>query len=385
MKVYLDNSATTRPRKEILDMVFDYSYKHYGNPSSFHDMGFKVEKDINSCRHIIAESINSSDKEIYFTSGGTEANNIIIHGILNKYKNKDIHIICSQIEHPSVLNVFKNYQNNENIRVDYLKVDRNGKIDIEELKDKIKDNTVFISIMMVNNEIGSIQDIKKISNIINSKNKNIVFHSDCVQAFGKIDIDVRELGLDSISISAHKVHSLKGVGALYISDKIRINPMFQGGGQERNIRPGTENTPGIFGFEKAIKILNSNRNLERKKIKELKSYTIERLKEIEDICINSPIEKDYINNILNITIKEIKSEVLLHMLADEGIYISSGSACSSKSKTKSHVLNAIGFTDKEIDGSIRISFSFENEKEEIDYFIDKLKVSVKEIREIMRI
>lgn len=384
MEVYLDNSATTRPRKEIIENIAEYSYKYFGNPSSLHRMGLTMEKKINEMRRNISSIINCNEKELYFTSGGTEANNIAIHGIVEKFRNRKAHIICSKIEHASILNIFKYYEKFENIEVDYINVDSNGIIDLEELESSIKEETVLISIMMVNNEIGSIQPIKDISKIIRSKNKNIVFHSDCVQAYGKIDIDIRELDLDMISISSHKIHSIKGSGAVYINNGINIRPLFQGGGQERDIRPGTENTAGIYGLSLASTIMDERKSSERKKIKDMKEYLIAEIeKNIPDIKVNSPLRQENINNILNISIKGIKAEILLHSLEDKGIYISTGSACSSKNKDKSHVLKAIGLIDEEIEGSIRISLSYENSKEEIDFFVKELKESVSFIREII--
>ncbi len=382
--VYLDNSATTRPRKEVVDAVADYSYENFGNPSSLHRMGLNAEKDMKKFRKGIADIIKADPSEIYFTAGGTESNNIAVHGIVSRFKNRKAHIICSAIEHPSILNIFKHYGFTDNIDVDYLEVDSDGIVNLEKLEELIRDDTALVSIMLVNNETGTIQPAEEISRIIRKKNSETVFHSDCVQAFGKIDIDVKKLDIDMISVSSHKIYAPKGSGALYIRKGLTVNPPFQGGGQERDIRPGTENTPGIFGFAKAAEIMEERKDEERKRMKEIKEYALGRIeKEIEDVKINSPMGDKHIDNILNISISGIKAEILLHTLEEKEIYLSTGSACSSKSKDKSHVLKAIGLSEKEIDGSVRISFSHSDTKEEIDYFIDELKEAVEDIRSIL--
>lgn len=384
MKVYLDNSATTAPRIEVIDRMAEDMKNSYGNPSSLHRMGLDTEKMVKESRKKISEILSISPDELYFTSGGTEANNLAIQGVVERFINRKPHIITSEIEHSSVLNVFRYYRDVKNIEVDIVKVDERGIVDIEEIERLVKDNTVLVSIMLVNNEIGSIQPINEIKRKIKDKNKDVILHCDGVQAFGKMDIDLKSLGADVFTFSSHKIHAPKGVGGIYISKKINIKPLFYGGGQEKDIRPGTENTFGIFGFSHAAEIMENNKKSERKKISDIKKYTIKCLIEnIDNIKINSPDGEEFLSNILNVSIPGTRGEILLHTLEQKEIYVSTGSACSSKSTAKSHVLNAIGLSPEEIEGSIRISFSYEIEKEHIDYFVKELKTAVEDLRELM--
>lgn len=320
-----------------------------------------------------------------FLEPGTESNNIAIHGIVDKSLGRNSHIITSKIEHASVLNAFKRYELMGNVDVDYISVDERGIVDLDELESKIKENTVLVSIMMVNNETGAIQPIGDISRIIKARNKKTVFHVDGVQAFGKLDINLKKLGVDMFSFSGHKIHALKGIGGLYIDSGIRIDPPFQGGGQEKGVRPGTENTLGIIALEKALSVSLSNRGAERSHIKSLKEHLIDRIAgEIPDVKINSPMEENVIDNVLSVSFPGTRGEILLHTLEEKEIYISTGSACSSKSKSKSHVLSAIGLSDEEIEGTLRISFSYDNTAEQIDYFFEALKEAVEDIRMIIK-
>lgn len=382
MEVYLDNSATTRPRDEVINAM-TYMFKNaYGNPSSLHRKGLEAEKEIEKSRNIISRFLGVDSKEIYFTSGGTESNNIAIQGLIKKYSKRGNHIITTKIEHSSVLNIFKYYEN-KGFKVTYLDVDEKGIVDLEQLENSINDETILVSVMMVNNEIGTIQPIKKIKDIIKKKNNNIKFHVDGVQAFGKIDVSLRSLEIDTFSFSGHKIHGPKGIGGLYVRNGIILEPIIFGGNQEKGLRSGTENVPGIVGLGKAVEIIKNNFQSEKRHLEELKNYFINKVTEkIDNIKINSYTDDRCAPHIVNISFVGVKGEVLLHYLEEDGIFVSTGSACSSHKKGRSHVLQSIGLKEKEIEGAIRFSFAFYNTKEEIEYVIDKLERSVKDIRKI---
>lgn len=384
MEVYLDNCATTRPRKEVVEEMNYMLYEVYGNPSSLHRKGFEAEKKVKNARNIISTFLGVRDNEIYFTSSGTESNNIAIQGIVGKLSKRGNHIITTKIEHPSVSNIFKCYETN-GYDVTYLDVDEWGYIDLNQLEESLSNRTILVAVMLVNNEVGTIQFINKIREIISKKNKITKLHVDGVQAFGKISLDLKSIQCDTFSFSGHKIHGPKGIGGLYVKKGLILTPIVFGGNQEFGLRSGTENTPGIIGFGKAVEIISNNYRQENKNILELKNYFTSRLKnEIDDIKINSHLDNKSVPHILNVSFFNIKGEVLLHYLEEHGIYVSTGSACSSnnKSKGKSKTLEAIGLLDNEIEGAIRFSFSFSNTKEQIDYTIDKLKISVNEIRKI---
>jgi len=352
----------------------------YGNPSSLHRLGLNAEKKIEDSRHKIADFLKVSPEEIYFTSGATESNNLAIKSILDKYSRKGKHIITTAIEHPSVMNVIKNFQE-KGYSVTYLKVDSNGVISLDELASSIRPDTVLVSIMQVNNEVGSIQPTWKVKNIIKEKKSEAVLHVDGVQAFGKIPIRIKDWGIDAFSFSGHKIHGPKGIGGLYINKDLKLNPVIYGGNQERGFRSGTENVPGIIGLGKAVEIMSNNFEEERDHVRNLKLYFMDRLKEIEKIRINSPDEYSS-PYILNVSFEYVRGEVLLHYLENKGIYVSTTSACSSKGTKKSHVLQELGLTDLQVEGAIRFCLSYEITKEDIDYTIDVLKDSVEEIRQV---
>ncbi len=384
MKIYLDNSSTTKPRKKVVDDMMTMLTNDYGNPSSLHRMGLDVEKKIKNSREIISSYLNVSNDEVIFTSGGTESNNIAIQGIVKSYARLGKHLITSKTEHSSVLNIFK-YFESEGYDVTYLDVDSDGMVNLEQLANSISSETLLVSIMYVNNETGVIQPIEEVSKIISEKNKDTKLHLDGVQAFGKINIDIRKLGADSLSFSGHKIHGPKGVGALFMSKGLKLAPIIFGGGQEENIRSGTENTPGIIGLGTAVDELNKNFKREHEIILENKLYFYKKLVDnIEDIKLNSFLDNRSAPHILNISFRDTRGEVLLHYLESDNIYVSTGSACSSKGTGKSSVLKALKLTDKEIDGAIRFSFSYENTKEELDFVVEKLKKAVEEVRKIIK-
>lgn len=378
MIVYLDNSATTKIRDEVMKEIADANENLYGNPSSLHRMGLSAEKKINEARKFAARLIGAKPQEIYFTGGGTESNNIAIFGHLSNL-NKQNNIITTKIEHPSVYNVFKQFE--DKCQVKYLGTDEKGRINIQELGDMVDENTLLISIMHVNNEIGAVQELEEIAAVIKRKNKNARLHVDAVQSYGKIKIDVNKLPLDTLSFSSHKIHGPKGVGGLYIRSPLKLGPLVFGGGQERGIRPGTENTTGIMGFGKACELLYDSFKEETIKLYSLKKIYVERLKEIEDIKINSPEEGA--PHIISVSFKNVPGEVLVHYLEDRYIYVSTGSACSSKSRDN-RILDAINLGREYREGTIRISLGHFNSLEEVEYVIDSIKQSVKDIRSITR-
>lgn len=380
--IYLDNCATTKIRIEVLEKLYESFNDSFANPSSLHRLGLKAEKKIKVSREIIADYLKVDSKEIFFTSGGTESNNLVIQSIIRNSLRKGNHIITTKIEHPSVLNIMKDFEE-RGLNITYLDVDNDGRIDPVQLENHISQDTILISIIHVNNEIGTIQDIKRINEIIEKRNPNTLLHLDGVQSFGKIDFDLRQLGVDTYSFSGHKVHGPKGIGGLYVRKGLKLSPIIFGGNQESGLRSGTENVQGIIGLGEAVRILSSNSKKESKYIADLKSHMSKRLlEEIDHIKMNTPLYNSS-PYILNVSFLHTRGEVLLHYLEEKDIYVSTGSACSSKGHDKSHVLLAIGLGDQEIEGSIRICFSYECTMGDIDCVVDCIKESVKDIRKIM--
>ena len=381
MDIYLDNSATTKPYKEVIDKMVYALSTDYATPSSLHRKGIEVEKNIKNIRQNIARTLGAKDKEIYFTSGGTESNNTIIRSVASINKKRKNHIISTTIEHTSVLNTLKDLES-EGYEVTYLEVDKDGKIDIEELKKAIKPTTCLVTIMHVNNEVGSIQPIQEIGKYLKSLDDKVYLHVDAVQSYTKINFKPSKYNIDFMSVSGHKFHGPKGIGFMYIKENNRIKPILTGGGQEIGIRSGTENTPGIYGLGEAIRIVNEELDNKIEKITRLRNLLKnEIIENIEDIKLNSP--EDGVCHILNVTFYGIKGEVLLHYLEQKGVYVSTGSACSSKKKG-SHVLNAMGLSPQEIEGAIRFSLSDLNTEDEIKEAVKILKESISDLRMIMR-
>ncbi|NLM03485.1 MAG: cysteine desulfurase [Clostridiales bacterium] len=384
MEIYLDNAATTKPEKEVVNAMMKALNEMYGNPSSLHSKGLEVEKEIKKIRRLLARALGCDEKEIIFTSGGTESNNLAIRGLIERNKRQGNHIITSKIEHKSILNLYQKLEK-EGYKTTYLDVDEGGFISLEQLKEVISEDTILVSIIHVNNEVGSIQDIKEISKIVKGYNPQISIHVDGVQSFGKIKYHVKDLNIDTLAISGHKVNGPKGIGALYINKNIKINPLLIGGGQEGSLRGGTENVPGIFGLGEATRLLIENQDIYIEKIYNLKKYLMDLLeKEIKGIQINNKLNDNYAPHIVSILLPGIKSEIMLHSLASDGIYVSSGSACSSKDRKLNHVLQAMGIKDEYIDSAIRISLNHRNTMEEIDYFVKKLKEHYITLKRIIR-
>lgn len=378
MEVYFDNSSTTQPLDEVIDEVAFGMKEFYGNPSSLHNLGLKSERKLKECREILSKTINAIGNEIYFNSGGSEGNNSVLKGILKS----GTHLITTPFEHASILNTTKKLEDNK-VTVTFLKINEDGRIDLEDLRNSITKETVLVSIMHVNNEIGVIQDLKTIGEIIKESSNRTKFHVDAVQSYGKIPIDVKAMNIDFLTVSAHKFHGPKGVGFIYIRKPNTLIPLIEGGSQEFGIRAGTQNIPGIMGMSLASKIAIDNMNKNYKKVFEIKKKFIEKLGDIENIRINSLCNENYSPYILNVSFKGIKGEVLLHFLEESGIYVSTGSACSSKEREKmggSYVLKTLGLSQDEISGGIRFSFSDDNNEEEVEYVINNLNKGLKFLR-----
>lgn len=370
-EIYFDNSATTRPFEEVADFMREVTLNSFGNPSSLHRKGIEAEKLVLKARERIAVSLGVETREIIFTSGGTESNNLAIRGYLEANPRKGKRILTTGIEHPSVLEVYK-YLSLHGYEIDYINVDKTGIIDLNDLESKIDCNTALISIISVNNEAGTIQPIEDIVKIRNSRNKDAVLHSDAVQGYGKIGLLPKKTGVDMLSLSSHKIHGPKGVGAIYINKSLKIKPVVFGGGQENMLRSGTENVPGICGFGLASEIIFKNINENTCKIKKMKNFFIEQLAgSFDNTRINSPENSS--PYILNASFRGVKSEVLLHHLEERNIYVSTGSACSSRKNIHSHVLKAMKLDTADIDGAIRFSFSSFNEMADVEETMLALK------------
>lgn len=382
MEVYFDNSATTKPLEEVINEVAKGMREFYGNPSSLHNLGFKSEKKLKECREALSKTINAENNEIYFNGGGSEGNNLVLKGILKK----GTHFITTPFEHPSVLNTLKKLQD-DGVEVTFLKLDENGKVDLEHLRESIKKETVLVSVMHVNNEIGVIQDIQAIGNIIRECSKRAKFHVDAVQSYGKFQIDVKASNIDFLTVTGHKFHGPKGVGFIYVKKPNILNPLIEGGSQESGMRAGTQNVSGIMGLTTAAVIANGKLDENYRKVYEIKKRFIDKLKDIDNIRINSPLNNDFSPYILNVSFKGIRGEVLLHFLEEQNIYVSTGSACSAKERARtggSYVLKELKRSVDEISGGIRFSFSDDNTNDEVDYTIDVLKNGLKFLRRVRK-
>lgn len=368
--MYFDHAATTPVKEEVLREMLPFFCTNYGNPSSIYSIGRRSKKAIETARNKVARVIGCEDKEIFFTSCGSESDNLAIKGVAHANKEKGNHIITSKIEHPAVLNTCKSLEK-EGFEVTYLDVDKNGFVNLEELRNSIKDETILISIMYANNEIGTIQPIKEISEI--AKSANVIFHTDCVQAIGNVRINVKEMGIDMLSMSAHKFYGPKGVGALYVKDGIKFEKIQDGGHQEKNKRAGTENVAGIVGLGKAIEIADYNLENYNSKLLKLRNFFVREItNKFENIKINGDLKQRLPGNI-NISFPGIDGEELLLKLDNEGICASAGSACSSGSLQPSHVLLAIGLDSKYANGSLRITFGEQNNIDEVKYLINTIQ------------
>ena len=356
----------------------------YGNPSSKHMKGVEAENYIKDAKETIAKTLKCQDKEILFTSGGTESNNMAIIGTAMANKRKGNHVIVSSVEHSSVKEPF-NFLEEQGFKVTYLKVDSKGIVDIEELKNALDDETILVSVMYTNNEIGAVEPIEEIGHIVKSYNPDIVFHVDAIQAYGKLVIRPKKQGIDLLSVSGHKIHGPKGIGFIYINEKAKVKPIIFGGEQQKNMRSGTENVPAIAGLSAAVKLIyNENFDAKIDKLYELKDYFISQLEQLEEVQINSLKGRESAPQIVSASFRGVRAEVLLHALEDRQIYVSSGSACSSNKPGLSNTLVAIGLDKDLLDSTIRFSFCYDTTKEELDYTIETLKELLPVLRKYTR-
>ncbi len=366
-EIYLDNSATTVVCREAAEKALEIMIQKYGNPSSLHSKGLEAQHEMENARKIISDYISSEPSEVFFTSGGTEANNTAVFGAVNALKRRGNRIVTTSIEHSSVMESMQKLQKN-GFEVIFIEPESNGKTSIEKINNSVNQDTILVSIMAVNNETGSIQPIESVHKIITKAKSPAMFHVDAVQAFGKIPLKPKKYGIDLMTFSSHKIHGPKGVGALYIRKGARIIPLHYGGEQENKIRPGTEANPLICAFGKAVECL-PDINEEKKLIYELWEYCRRRVSEVENVHINS--DRECLPYILNFSVEGIRSETMLHFLASKNIFVSSGSACARGKK--SHVLSALGLSPSLVDSAIRVSFSRYNTKDDIDILFDALK------------
>lgn len=384
MEVYLDNSATTKCYECVRDLVGKIMCDDYGNPSSMHKKGVDAEKYVRESKEALAKLLKVQEKELVFTSGGTESDNLALIGCARANKRAGNHLITSSIEHPAILNTMRYLEQEEGFRVTYLPVDRDGRIKLQALKEALCRDTILVSIMYVNNEVGSVQPIEEAVQIVKNYNRNILFHVDAVQGFGKYRIFPKRIGVDLMSISGHKIHGPKGTGVLYVNEKVKIKPIVFGGEQQKNVRSGTENVPGIAGLGLAAKEIYTDFDAKIEKMRDLKNYFIEGINQIPHIAIHGRIDETSAPHIVSVGFAGIRSEVLLHTLEDKGIYVSSGSACASNHPAISGVLRGIGAGQQYLDATIRFSFSEFTTKEEIDYTLKTLYNCVPMLRKYTR-
>ena len=383
MEIYLDNSATTRAFPEVAEKVAKVMTEDYGNPSSMHMKGVDAEKYIKEAKSIFAGILKVNEKEIFFTSGGTESDNLAIIGAAMANNRAGKHLITSKIEHPAVLETMK-YLESQGFEVTYLGTNKEGVVDPEDVKKALRDDTILVSIMHTNNEIGSLQKINDIGVIIKEHNKNTLFHVDAVQGFGKAKILPKKMNIDMLSISSHKIHGPKGVGVLYIAEKTKIHNISYGGGQQGNMRSGTENVPGIAGMALAAKMIYAKLDEECEKLYSLKVRFIEEATKIPDVTVNGPKGKEGAPHIVSLSFAGVRAEVLLHALEDKGIYVSSGSACATNHPEVSKTLKAIDLDKNLLDSTIRFSFSVFTTEEEIDETVKALNDIIPMLRKYAR-
>ena len=380
--IYLDNSASTKPRKEVIDTLIQTMEEEYANPDAIHDFSYKILLKIKKAKKRGADYLKVEAERIFFTAGGGDGNNLLLQGIINVNSRMRKHLITTKIEHPSVYEVFKHYEN-IGFEVDYLNVDKDGFVNLEELKDIIREDTAIVSVGAVNSETGAIQDLRKISEIIKGKNKNTYFHTDFVQGLGCTNIKFDKIPVDAITISGHKIYAPKGIGAIYVNKGVKLTNVIYGSNAENGIVKRTMPTELILAFAKALEILAKEEKKEMEHSQKLKEMLANKIsEEIEDIKFNSSLDPEKSSpKVLNVSFNRTKGEVLTHFLGMYQIYVSTGSACSSK-KGNSRILEVMGLNQSELDGAIRFSFSKDNTTKEIGKVVEKLKESVEKIRKM---
>ena len=383
MEAYFDNSTTTRVLDCVRDIVVKTMTEDYANPAAKHRRGMEAEQYIRQARQEIARTMKVSEKEILFTSGGSESNNLALIGGALANQRAGKHIISTSIEHPSVYNPLAALED-MGFDVTFLPVDRDGHISLKELGDAVRDDTILVSVMYVNNEVGAVEPVEEISRVIQEKNPKTLFHVDGIQAYGKYVIRPKKQGIDLFSVSGHKIHGPKGVGFLYIRDGVRIKPMIYGGGQQNNLRSGTENVPGVAGLGAAAREMYRDHEAKAAYLTGLKDYLIDRVEELDGITVNSKRGQGSAPQIVSVSFEGVRSEVLLHALEDRGIYVSSGSACSAHHPGISGTLKGIGVHQRLLESTVRFSFGMFNTKDEIDYCMDVLKEILPVLRRYKR-
>ncbi len=384
MEAYLDNSATTRAFDEVAQAVVKAMTEEYGNASSVHHMGTVAGERVAGAREVIASTLKVDPQEILFTSGGTESDNLAIIGVARANKWRGKHIITTSIEHPAIQET-TTFLEKEGFETTYLPVGKDGVVNLEDLKAAIRPDTILVSMMLVNNEIGAVEPVEEAGKLIKSINPDIYFHVDAVQGYGKVLIRPRSMNIDLLSVSGHKIHGPKGIGFLYIKKGTKIVPICYGGGQQKGMRSGTENVPGIVGLSIAAKKCYEDFDNHISKLYDLKRYLIDELgKRLTDITINGPECEKGAPHIVSISIKGLAAETVLNMLSSKGIYVSAGSACTSNNPHVSDTLKAIGLDRNLLESTIRVSMSFMTTKEEIDYFLDTLCSQVDTMRKFYR-
>ena len=383
MECYLDNSATTRCLDSVAALMTKIMCEDYGNPSSMHVKGMQAEQYLRYAKDVIAKNLKVSEKEIFFTSGGTESDNLALRGCAFANCRAGRHLITTKIEHPAILQTMR-YLESQGFEVTYLPVDENGVIRLSDLQEAIRPDTILVSIMHTNNEIGSLQPIEEAGNLIKRRNPRTLFHVDGVQGYGKFRIFPKRMHIDLLSVSAHKIHGPKGIGFLYVGDKVKIHPIVFGGGQQRNLRSGTENVPAIAGMAKAVEEVYADLERHNEELYALKEEFIRGVQQIPDVRINGLTGKQSAPHVVSVSFYGVRSEVLLHALEEKGIYVSAGSACASNHPDISATLKAIGLPGELLDSTIRFSFSMLTTEEEIRYTLDALSEIVPMLRRFRR-
>lgn len=383
MEAYLDNSATTCAFARVCDIMMKTMSQDYGNPSSLHTKGFHAEHYVNEAREAIARSLRVSDREIIFTSGGTESNNMALIGCAMANKRSGNHLITTVFEHASVGNTMR-FLEEQGFRVTYLPVDHEGTVSLQALEEAICPETILVSIMHVNNEIGAVQPIEEIARIIHRKKPDVLFHVDAIQSYGKYVIRPKRQGIDLLSVSGHKIHGPKGTGFLYVRDKVKIKPLIYGGEQQHGMRSGTENVPGIAGLGEAVKEIYKDHDERIRRMYALKRLFVEQLEGLEGIVINGQPLDQGAPHIVSVSFRGVRSEVLLHALEEKGIYVSAGSACSSNHPAVSGTLRSIGVEKDLLDSTLRFSFGVFTTEDEIRYAADTVKTLVPMLRRFRR-
>ena len=383
MEAYLDNSATTRCSDRAAEMVMKVMREDFGNPSSMHTKGVEAEHYIRDAKEFFAKNLKVDEKEIYFTSGGTESNNLALIGTAMANRRSGNHLITTSVEHASVGNPMK-YLEEQGFEVTYLPVDQDGIVSLEALKEALRPETILVSVMYVNNEVGAVQPVDEIAKLVKDYDSKIIFHVDAIQAYGKYRIWPKKEGIDLLSVSGHKIHGPKGTGILYVNSKLKIHPIILGGGQQKGMRSGTENVPGIAGLAEAAKECYENLDEKVDRLYALKERFVKQIEQLEGVKVNGRTGRDSAPHIVSVSFRDVRSEVLLHALEEKGIYVSAGSACSSNKPAVSHTLKSMGIEKDLLGSTLRFSFCFETTEEETDYCVRELQELLPMLRRYVR-